>query len=68
MAKPVAVFIATDEGMVPTGTVEGEPVGVGAVVGCTARLRAAIDPFGEPVPQGGVPLGGQDTVLVTVMG
>ena len=53
----MAVLIATDDGIVPTAAVEGEPIGAGAVVGCTARLRAAKDPFVEPV-----------TVFVTVMG
>ena len=53
-AKPVAVLIATDDGMVPTAAVEGGPTGA---VGCKARLAAAVMPFVEP-----------GTVSVTVIG
>jgi hypothetical protein len=62
----MAVLIATEVGVVPTDI--GEPSCVGVEVGCTARLAAAIDPFGEPVPQTGIPLGGQETLFTTAMG
>ena len=77
-ATPVAVLIATAEGTgvlpaaptvtTPTTPLGGGPTCVGTAVGCTARFATAIDPFGEPVPQTGVPLGGQETVFTTVMG
>ena len=61
------MLIATDDGVVPTGAVEDEPNGL-AAVGCTARLTAAMNPFGEPVPQVEAPRVGQETVFVTVIG
>lgn len=54
-AIPLAVSIATEEGVVPTGAAEDD---VGADAGgCTARFTTAIDPLGEPA-----------TLFVTLIG